>query len=84
MMDAIKGAIQIEKSPAMPLPQKEAVAPYDEDEQLHALECMIMNDDELLDKALDEALELTFPASDPIAIHEHSKFTRPAVSRYKH
>ncbi len=79
MMDAIKGAIQIEKSPTMPLPQKEAVAPHDEDEQLHPLECMMINDDELL----DEALELTFPASDPIAIHEHSKFTRPAVSRHE-
>ena len=33
---------------------------------------------ESLDDRLDEALDETFPASDPIAVHRHQPVNRPA------
>jgi hypothetical protein len=33
---------------------------------------------------LDEALELTFPASDPIAIPDQHKFAKPALLHHGH
>ena len=34
-----------------------------------------------LDELLDEALKLTFPASDPIAVAVESEFSEPGTSR---